>query len=490
MERRILLLIVCLSALVTTATAQSLVWSKHYGGYFNEGGYGCQTTADGGYVAIGSTYSFGSGDHDLYIIRLDSLGDTLWAKTAGGTGTDYGRDLQVTADNGFLCVGSTTSSGAGGGDLLLVKYNQYGDQLWSKTIGGTAADEGWSIRATSDSNYIICGTTSSTGAGYADLWLVKVDESGNLLWSKTFGGVGGESGMAVRETWDGYVAIGSTGSFGTGYSSIYMVKTSFDGDSLWAISLGGSRADYGYSLEITPEFGLLVVGATNSYGLGYNDAYVIKTTAGGTVEWERTFGGTRDDRAYAVSYTADGNYVITGTTESSGAGGSDIYVLKIDPLGQQLWSTTQGGTQSDYCRSICVDSKGNYLLAGYTYSYSIGGSDLYLATLVGDQATPVEDDPVTGLPFGYVLDQNYPNPFNAGTTIEYALPRRAEIGLAIYNLLGQVVKRWPLESQPAGHYRVFWDGRTDDGHDLASGVYFFRLEAVEFHSVRKLVLLK
>lgn len=490
MERRILTLVFCLIAVATTATAQSLVWSKHYGGYFNEGGYGCQTTSDGGYVAIGSTYSFGSGDHDLYIIRIDSVGDTLWAKTAGGAGTDHGRDVQVTSDGGFVCVGSTTSFGAGNSDLFLCRFNQSGDLLWSKTIGGTAADEGWSIRETSDDNFILCGTTSSTGAGYADLWLVKVDASGNLLWSRTFGGAGGESGMAVREAWDGYVAVGSTGSFGEGYSSVYLTKTSFDGDSLWAVTLGGTRADYGYSLEITDEYGLLIVGATNSYGLGYNDAYVIKTSSTGVVEWERTFGGTRDDRAYAVSYTADGNYVVTGTTESSGAGASDIYVIKITPLGQQLWSTTQGGSQSDYCRSICVDAKGNYLLAGYSYSYSIGGSDLYLLTLAGDQPTPVEDDPVTGLPSGFGIDQNYPNPFNAGTTLEYAIPRRAEISLVIYNLLGQVVKRWPSEIQTAGHYTVYWDGRSDDGRDLASGVYFFRMEASDFRAVRKLVLLK
>ncbi len=490
MERRIGILILSLLLLVSTAASQSLVWSKHYGGYFNEGGYACRQTSDGGFVAIGSTYSFGSGDHDLYLIRLDSLGDTLWAKTAGGTGTDYGRDLQITPDNGFICVGSTTSSGSGLEDLYLVKFNQYGDLLWSKTFGGTASDEAWSIRATSDSAYIICGTTNSSGAGYADLWLLKVSQNGTLIWSRTFGGVGGESGMAVRETWDGYVAIGATGSFGTGYSSIYLVKTSFSGDSLWAITLGGAKADFGYSLEVTPEYGLILVGATGSYGLGYYDAYVIKTTANGTVEWERTFGGTRDDRAYAVSNTVDGNYIITGTTESFGAGGSDIYMVKVNPLGSLIWSTTQGGAQADYCRSICVMADGNYLLAGYSYSYSTGGSDLYLVTMEGDQPTPVEDDPLTGLPVGYALDQNYPNPFNAGTTIEYGLPRRAEVTLVIYNLLGQVVKRWPTETLSAGHYRITWDGRSEDGYDLASGIYLFRMEAAEFKAVRKLVLLK
>jgi hypothetical protein len=296
--------------------------------------------------------------------------------------------------------------------------------------------------------------------------------------------------MAVRETWDGYVAVGSTGSFGEGYSSIYTVKVTFAGDSVWAKTFGGPKSDLGYSLEIAADYGYLFVGATSSYGLGYNDAYVVKTTADGTVEWERTFGGARDDRAYSVTYTPDGNYALTGTTETFGAGGSDIYVVKITPLGETLWSVTEGGTQADYCRSICIDARGNYVLAGYSYSYSTGGSDLYLATLLGDQPTPVEDDLWPLLPSGYALNQNYPNPFNAGTTVEFTIPRRTNVQIAVFNLLGQEVKSWPVESLAAGTHRVRWDGRPDNGDDLASGVYFFRLEADEFRSVRKLVLLK
>ena len=490
MERRTLVVLVTIILSASGISAQNLVWSKHYGGYFNEGGYGSQPTSDGGYIAIGSTYSYGSGDHDLYLIKLDSLGDTLWARTVGGTAAEFGRDVQVTPDNGYICVGSTTSFGAGKEDLYLVKVNEYGDLLWSKTFGGAASDEAWSIRATSDSAYIICGTTNSSGAGYADLWLLKVDQDGTLIWSRTFGGPGGESGMAVRETWDGYVAVGSTGSFGEGYSSMYAVKVTLSGDSVWAKSFGGPKSDLGYSLEIAADNGCIFVGATSSYGLGYNDAYVVKTSANGTVEWERTFGGIRDDRAYAVTYTPDGNYALTGTTESFGAGGSDIYTIKITPLGEQLWSVTQGGAQADYCRSICIDSHGNYALTGYSYSYSTGGSDLYMATLVGDQSTPVEDDFRTLLPSDYLLNQNYPNPFNAGTTIEYTIPRRSDVRLAVYNLLGQEVKAWPVESQAAGEHRAQWDGRSGDGDELASGIYFFRLETDEFRAVRKLVLLK
>jgi hypothetical protein len=113
-----------------------------------------------------------------------------------------------------------------------------------------------------------------------------------------------------------------------------------------------------------------------------------------------------------------------------------------------------------------------------------------MAKLTGDQATPVEDDGRDLLPSGYLLNQNYPNPFNAGTTIEYVIPRRSDVRLAIYNLLGQEVNAWPVESQAAGEHRVQWNGRSKDGNELATGIYFFRLETDEFSAVRKLVLLK
>lgn len=481
----ILLLISC-----SGLQAQSLIWSKHYGGYFNEGGYSCLPTDDGGYVAIGSTYSFGSGDHDMYILRLDSLGDTLWSRTVGGSLTEFGRDVQCTSDGGFLAVGSTTSMGAGKEDLYLVKVNAYGDFVWHKTFGGAQSDEGWSIRRTSDSSFIICGTTNSSGAGYADLWLLKIDATGSTIWSKTFGGAGGESGYGVRESYDGYIAVGATGSFGEGYSSIYAVKVAHNGDSLWANAYGGPKSDFGYSVEVAADGNYLLVGATASYGLGYYDAYVISVTPDGLVDWEKTYGGTRDDRGYAICNSADGGYLLTGTTESFGAGGSDMYVLKLNPVGDLEWSSTQGGSQSDYCRSVTNDKRGHYVLAGYSYSYATGGSDLYIITIVGDQSTPVEEIPSHDLPDGFALAQNFPNPFNAETRIQYTLPKRSHVSVTVYNLLGQQVKRWDDMSQSTGTYQITWDGRGDDGATLASGVYFYRLETGDFSDTKKMVLLK
>jgi hypothetical protein len=471
--------------------AQELLWSQNFGGVYSEIGYGGITTFDRGLAVVGSTFSYGSGDYDVYLLRLDSLGDTLWTRTYGGTATDNGHDLQQTPDSGFIIVGTTNSSGHGKEDVYVVRVDSHGSLLWSRTYGGAESDEGWSIRSTYDGGYIIGGSTSSSGAGYADVLLMKINSSGDSLWSRTYGGPGGESGFAVRQTRDsGFIVVGATGSFGEGYSSMYAVRTTSRGDSVWAKTYGGPKADIGSSVEITPDGGFIFVGSTASYGLGYNDAYLVKTDADGIVEWDRTYGGTKDDRGYSVCVTPDGGYLLAGTTESFGAGAADMYAVKTDPVGEPQWSREYGGTKSDYCRAVLKDYAGRYLLVGYSFSYSRGGSDLYLARLSADQGTPVDDPDTNILPDGYSLEQNYPNPFNLSTTIRFSVARLTTVRLTIFNILGQSVREWTLPHVSQGTYSVEWDGITTTGQTAASGVYLYRVEGGPLVDCRKMVLLK
>jgi hypothetical protein len=167
-----------------------------------------------------------------------------------------------------------------------------------------------------------------------------------------------------------------------------------------------------------------------------------------------------------------------------------MYVVKLNPIGEVQWSATEGGPMADYCRAVTTDARGDYVLAGYSYSFATGGSDLYIVTLVGDQSTAVNEIDTGVLPDAFTLSQNYPNPFNASTHIRYTLPERTRITMTIYNLLGQVVKAWTDLPQSAGTYELEWDGLADDGSMLASGVYFYRLETPAGADNRKMVLLK
>ncbi len=483
-------IVVGLGAL-TPLAAEELIWSRNYGGQYNESAYAGVSVTSGGFVVLGSTYSFGLGDHDIFLIRIDSYGDTLWTRTLGGQLTDYGYDIQTTSDGGFIIVGMTRSFGAGNGDVYLVKTDSTGSTLWTNTFGGTERDEGWSVRQTADGGYIVGGITSSFGAGESDLYLIKTDTAGVMTWSNTFGGVDSEWGAAVRACDDGnYILVGSTVSYGSGYCSLYAVKADAAGDSLWTKLYGGNGADLGYSVEVTTDSGFIFVGSSSSFGDGSGDVYVVKTDADGAVAWENAYGGNYEDRAYTVQQTPDGGYVVAGISESFGFGKLDMYLLTLDAFGESVSSNTYGGTESDYCRSIFMGDADEFFMVGYSYSYSNGGSDAYVLKIKGDSHTDVEIRHQNSLPDGFALGQNFPNPFNPETTIPFSIPRFSYVHMVVFNILGQEVVTLVDAPMSAGDYQARWDGRSESGHVLSTGIYFYHLQAGDISFTRKMLLIK
>ena len=358
--------------------AQDSLWSSVYGGYYNESGNSAVRLDNGDFLLLGSTYSYGSGDYDIYLVKVDSTGTKIWTRTYGGSGTDYGCDITPTSDGGFIIVGSTTSYGAGGHDLYLIKIDDVGTVVWSKTYGGTADDRGASVRMSADSGFIVCGTTASFGTG-TDIYLIKTDSLGDSTWTRTYGGSGGESGSAVRVAIDsGYILLGSTGSYGAGYSSFYLVRTGATGDTLWTATYGGARADFGYGLETTNDKGYILTGATAPDGASFYDAYLVKTDSLGVEEWSDNYGGSDEDRTYAIAQTADGGYILTGSTEATGGRKIDLYMVKTDAGGALEWDGAYGGSESDYGRTVLLDADENYYVLGYSFSTGSGGSDIYL----------------------------------------------------------------------------------------------------------------
>ncbi|MEW5922830.1 MAG: T9SS type A sorting domain-containing protein [Candidatus Zixiibacteriota bacterium] len=470
--------------------AQDYIWATNHGGIYNDGSFEGVPTPDNGYAILGSSYSYGAGLYDVYLIKLGSAGNVIWSKTYGGAETDQGYSIDNTDDGGFILAGSTRSFGSGARDVYLIRTDDAGNILWSKSFGGVLDDQARSVRVTSDNGFIICGTTDSYGQGYSDLYLIKTDSLGDTIWTRAYGGAGGESGSAVRETMDGgFIAIGSTGSFGEGYSSVYVVRVDADGDSLWAYAYGGAKADNGYTVELSGDGGFLLAGGTASFGAGYTDGYLIKIDANGNVAWEKTYGGAMDDRIYSICLALDGTIMLTGSTDSFGAGKGDIYMVKTNPVGNPILTRTYGGSKTDYGRMIFQEASTNYILVGESYSYSVGGSDVYVIKLDG-AATPIYEDDPDLLPSDYELAQNYPNPFNLSTNIEYVLPRHSSVSLTIFNILGQVVHEWNFEFQQAGAHVIRWEGDDNNGRETASGIYFYRLSAGEFSETKKMALIK
>ncbi|MFH1321476.1 MAG: T9SS type A sorting domain-containing protein, partial [Bacteroidota bacterium] len=185
-----------------------------------------------GYIIAGHTLSFGAGNVDVYLIKTNADGDTIWTKTFGGTNEDKGYSVQQTTDGGYIIAGHTYSFGAGYTDVYLIKTNADGDTVWTKTFGGTSFDYGNSVQQTTDGGYIIAGYTMSFGAGNWDVYLIKTSAQGNTLWTKTFGGIYCDRGYSVQQTTDGgYIIAGDKWwSFATGDFDVYLIKTNTQGD--------------------------------------------------------------------------------------------------------------------------------------------------------------------------------------------------------------------------------------------------------------------
>jgi len=224
----VLLAAICLASITAAQTS----WQRTYDGPGYDGGWSVQQTTDGGYIITGYTYSFGPGTpsySNVYLVKTNASGDTLWTRTYGGARNDRGNSVQQTSDGGYIVAGFTWSFGVGADDVYFVKTDAQGDTLWTRAYGGPSNDEGYAVQQTADGGYIIAGNTNSFGVGTPDsdnVYVIKTDPSGDTLWTRTYGGPGYDEGWSVQQTTDGgYIIAGRTQSFGAGYHDVYLIRT-------------------------------------------------------------------------------------------------------------------------------------------------------------------------------------------------------------------------------------------------------------------------
>jgi len=368
---------------IIPATSPSPSFCKAIGGPSIEAGKSLIQTSDGGYAIAGFTISFGAGSGDVYVVKLDANGNLQWTKTIGGPASEEGNSLIQTSDGGYVIAGYTSSFGAGQLDVYVVKLDANGNLQWTKTIGGKKADVGTSLIQTSDGGYAIAGFTESFGAGEWDVYVVKLDASGNLQWTKTIGGPKGDEGYSLIQTSDGgYVIAGYTNSFGAGKADVYVVKLDAKGNLQWTKTIGGPESEIGNSLTQTSDGGYAITGTTGSFGTGKADVYVVKLDAKGNLQWTKTIGGPESEVGNSLIQTSDGGYAITGTTGSFGAGEADVYVVKLDANGNLQWTKTIGARNKNYSKSSLIQtSDGGYAIAGHTESFGAGKWDVYVVKL-------------------------------------------------------------------------------------------------------------
>ena len=354
------------------ASATVLVWNRTFGGTGPDQAGSVQQTLDGGYILAGLRRSY-SGVDDGWLIKTDRNGSEQWNKTFGGTSWDQFWSVQQTLDGGYILAGLTDSYGAGSYDGWLVKADASGNEQWNRTFGGTGEDRTMSVQQTSDGGYILAGSTTSYGAGSYDGWLIKTDRNGSEQWNKTFGGTNWDMFWSVQQTLDGgYILAGETRSY-SGVDNGWLVKMDANGNEQWNKTFSGNNA---ISAQLTSDGGYIVTGSkseANNY-----DAWLGKADANGNEQWNRTFGGTLDDATRSVQQTPDGGYILAGFTASYGVGNPDGWLIKTDRNGSEQWNETFGGTISSEFNSVRQTSDGDYILAGFTFSYGAGSSDAWL----------------------------------------------------------------------------------------------------------------
>ncbi|MBK8341865.1 MAG: T9SS type A sorting domain-containing protein [Bacteroidetes bacterium] len=408
------------------AQAPEIQWQNTIGGNKEDVIYSCKKTLDDGFILGGTSSSTSSGDKsennmglsattDYWIVKTDAAGNIEWENTIGGNKDDELRDIIPTADGGYLAAGFSYS-GIGGdktesrisgpfyADYWVLKLNATGDILWQNTIGGGFDDELYCVIENEDGSFYLGGQSSSeigadkTENAYAmDVWIVQINETGNIIWQTTIGGLLGDYLTSMKKTSDGGLILGcySYSEAGAdksencyGYYDYWIVKLDASGIIEWENTIGGNNPDYLNDITEIPGGGYLAIGGSSSDasgeksttafgGFGYDDYWIIKLDANGNLIWEKIYGGDSGDYATCVTALSDGNFLIGGNSSSQISGNKttgtfeftiDIWIIKIDSDGNIIWENSIGGDGYDYVLEMPIAADGGVLLGGFSYS--------------------------------------------------------------------------------------------------------------------------
>ncbi|WP_395047120.1 T9SS type A sorting domain-containing protein [Flavobacterium sp.] len=444
MKKVILKIFICLIITTLHAQSPSIQWLKCYGGTQIDNGMSVKQTTDGGYIVIGNTYS-NDGDVtdapgyvDFWILKLNSTGAIQWQKTLGSVNTDSAYDIEQTSDGGYVFIGTVGNSdgdvvGSFGSQIWVVKLNSTGTITWQKTLGGTYEEVGYCIKQTADNGYIIAGSSNSSDGGvtgnhgFIDAWIIKLDSAGAVQWQKSYGGTEFDEAYSIKQTSDGgYIVAAYTGSNNGnvtnfhGFYDAWILKLNSSGNLVWQKTIGGSGQDRIDKIELTNDGGYILAGGTGSNNgdisgqHGGYEAWIVKMNSSGTIQWQKTIGGTSDDVAKSIIQTTDGGYVAVGNTVSNDGDvignhiNGDGWLFKLNSSGIIQWQKYFGGTGIDTMNNIRQTTDGGFILTGTSGSSTIDGatnhgSDDLIVTKLTPENLSIDD-------FNNPKINIYPNP--------------------------------------------------------------------------------
>jgi hypothetical protein len=528
--------------LMKTDASGNELWSRIFNLNLNDWARSIKQTSDGGFIISGMT-EINPQTHDPFLLKTDNQGNLQWVHQYdyGFGEDDRAHTVYQTSDGGYILAGQTWlfHGPFGNYDMYIIKTDANGNVQWTKIFfreeqGGDVA---LGVQQLNDGGYIIGGfTQSSEWASY----IIRTDDSGNPVWSNIYPGVWQSECYDIQSTPDGgFIYTGTESNFVTD-TDVLLVKLNGSGVLQWKKIYGTVEADQGELLQQLPDGGFVIAGMSATQSTSY-DMYVVRTNSSGDLLWSSRIGGTSDDRAFSVVTNPDGSHLISGWAWSYGQGSGDVYLVKIQdsvvPVeltnfsasvsGNDVvlnWSTAtetnnrgfeierkQSEFRSQESEWIPVSFVSGYGTTTETKSYSFVDDISHLLTLTPSltlsyrlkqidfdgsfEYSDVVEVDVENIPSQFSLEQNYPNPFNPSTKIKFTIPhtdnplpggaRGGLVTLKVYNLLGNEIATLVNEEKSSGEYEV-----TFDASGLASGTYFYKLEAGTFSQVKKMILTK
>lgn len=435
-------------------------------------GISVQQTMDDGYIIVGCSFL-----NVIWLIKTDSLGDTLWTKSFNNPFSSLSlitsQCVRQTTDKGYIITGNLFFGDASSG--ILIKTDSIGDSLWTKGYNFIMS----SVQQTPDKGYIITGSDA-----YGDYpALCKTDSLGMVVWGKFFynttpaGGAGG-GGLSVQQlSGKGYIICGTIED-STYHRFAFLLKTDSLGDSLWGKTyLSGEFSE----VQQTMDNNYILTGYTyyQSPG-GKGEVILVKADSLGDTLWTKIFGGDSSDYGYSVQQTQDGGFIIAGSTWSFGAGKGDVYLIKTNSLGDTLWTKTFGGTEYEAGSSMQQTTDGGYIVAGYTNSFGAGTPTFFNAYLIktdplGCVGIEEKDSEIMSQKLKLEIS---PNPAISLLNIRLLGTNKGEsVNLKIYDLSGRVVKTFSQLEINNLNSSIIWNGLSENGVRVKSGVYFCELSA-------------
>ncbi|MFB6258293.1 MAG: T9SS type A sorting domain-containing protein [Flavobacteriales bacterium] len=494
------------------AFAQSIQWENNFGGGGEDQVFSIEGNNNSGYIITGVSdsasgdVSGNQGGDDAWFNKLSNTGSLSWERNYGGSGMDGALDVIKLNGGGYFVLGGNASTDGdnpnniGGLDYWLMELDGSGNLVWDTIYGGSNFDLPHSMRRTDDGGYIICGSSASSGGdlpgnyGGSDLWLLKLDSTGAIDWSKHYGGAGDEYPGGVQQLpGGGYLLAGTSDSADGDVSShygqtdVWLLKLDASGNIVWEQNYGGMDREEPEAVGIASDEAYMIVGSTaslsqdvsNNYGSG--DAWVLKVDSSGTILWERNFGGTYPDEGHDIEELSNGEWVVGAMSASSDSdlssnnGSYDLWTLRLDNSGNIIWKDHYGGPGRDELADLELDGVGGFVLgatsdsAGADVSGNNGGED-YWALRINDSTTAIEQAS------GAISVKVHPNPFRKRIRIRFQELQHG-IEMALYDVHGQRVYR----------KRSVKGRQLSLSPDLEKGIYFLRVRTEQGSFTRKIL---